>query len=200
MELTAAIQALLLIEKASNPIQVYSDSAYVIRGITQWIYGWRKKGWVTAEGKPVANSELWIQLSNAVGRKKVFWNYVRGHSGIPGNERADEIAVGFSRGTMPSLYHGPLDHYTVPILEIPEDTDLPPNAARKQESAKGKATSTHYLSLVNGVPMRHATWTECENRVKGRSGAKFKKVLTATEETETLKRWGVTEVRINQKN
>ena len=92
MELTATIRALEALRGVEGPISVYTDSTYVIRGITQWIWGWRKKGWKTAEGNDVSNQDLWKKLMAQVVGKKINWKYVRGHTGVPGNERVDEIA------------------------------------------------------------------------------------------------------------
>jgi len=187
MELTAVIRALESLHKYDGGIEIYTDSTYVIRGITQWIWGWRKRGWISSEGKDVANSELWKALSALVAHHKIAWKYVRGHSGVPGNERVDQIAVSFAQGHRLQLYQGPLLKYDVPIHDIPEDTQLP---EMKSKETKSKAKPHSYLSLVGNAPMRHNSWTECEGRVKGRSGAKFKKAMTSSEEIEILRSWG----------
>lgn len=188
MELTAAIRALSGFESGSGPISVYTDSTYVIRGITQWVFGWRHKGWKNAEGKDVLNQDLWKKLMGVVAGKKIHWKHVRGHAGIPGNERVDEIAVSFSKGRRPSLYSGPLLKYEIPIFDLPEESPLP----EMKDRSKPKPAAHCYLSLLNGKLERHATWAECEARVKGRPGAKFKKAMSATEEQAILKEWGVT--------
>lgn len=190
MELTAVIEALREVQKTDGPVSVFTDSTYVIRGITQWIWAWKKRGWKTAEGKDVANQELWKTLSALVAARdpKPEWHYVRGHVGTPGNERVDEIAVGFTQGRYVDLYDGPLLKYPVPIYDLPEDTSLP--EMRPKET---KAAAQSYLSLVNGVPEKHATWKECEARVKGRSGARFKKAMNDADEAEILAEWGYSE-------
>ena len=91
MELTAAIEALNALDKPSR-ITVVTDSSYVKDGITSWIHGWKKRGWKTANKKPVKNEELWRALDYAVGRHQVTWEWVKGHAGHPENERADELA------------------------------------------------------------------------------------------------------------
>jgi ribonuclease HI len=187
MELTGVIRSLESLKKDENPIEIYTDSTYVIRGITQWIWGWRKRGWVSAEGKDVANSDLWKQLSACVADRKIEWKYVRGHSGIPGNERVDQIAVLFSQGKRPLLYQGSLIKYDVAIYDIPDNTSLPEMKSR-ESMAKTKPHS--YLSLIGNSPMRHFSWPECEVRIKGRSGAKFKKAMTPLDEIEILQSWG----------
>ena len=91
MELMAAIQGLESLNKACDVI-LYTDSKYVMQGITEWISNWKAKGWKTAARKPVKNVDLWQRLDKARNNHKVDWRWVRGHSGHDGNERADELA------------------------------------------------------------------------------------------------------------
>ena len=91
MELMAAISALNAL-KAPCEVDLYTDSAYVKDGITKWIFGWKKKGWKTADNKPVKNVELWQALEVARERHKVTLHWVKGHAGHPENEHADELA------------------------------------------------------------------------------------------------------------
>jgi ribonuclease HI len=80
-------------------VRVNTDSQYVKNGITQWIDGWKRRGWKTAGRKPVKNQELWQQLDEQVQRHQVSWQWVKGHAGIPGNELADRLAnEGVPRG------------------------------------------------------------------------------------------------------
>jgi ribonuclease HI len=190
MELTAVIEGLASVAKLPGKVEVYTDSVYVIRGITQWIWGWRSRGWKTADGKDVANVPLWKELAALVAQRgktnPITWHFVRGHSGIPGNDRVDEIATGYTKGPRPHLYEGPLLQYPIAIHDIPDDTSLPEPKAKS--AAKPSAFS--YLSLVNGILMRHPTWAQCEGRVKGRPGAKFKKTTSSSDEEQILKSWG----------
>lgn len=190
MELLGAIEALRKIENIAGPVDIYTDSTYVIRGITQWIWAWRSRGWKTAEGKEVSNQDLWQRLSALVAKRdpKPEWKYVRGHVGVPGNERVDEIAVGFTKGKWVDLYEGPLLQYGIAIYDLPDDTSLPEMRPKEEKKA-----ALSYLSLVNGVPMKHANWKDCEARVKGRSGAKFKKAMSNSEESQILAEWGYSE-------
>lgn len=190
MELLGAIEALRKIENIPGPVDIYTDSTYVIRGITQWIWAWRSRGWKTAEGKEVSNQDLWQRLSALVAKRdpKPEWKYVRGHIGVPGNERVDEIAVGFTKGKWVDLYEGPLLKYGIAIYDLPDDTSLPEMRPKEEKKA-----ALSYLSLVNGVPMKHANWKDCEARVKGRSGAKFKKAMSNSEESQILAEWGYSE-------
>ncbi len=91
MELMAAISALEALDRASA-LTVVTDSIYVKDGITKWIHGWKKKGWKTANKKPVKNEDLWKRLEAATALHDVTWEWVKGHAGHPDNERADELA------------------------------------------------------------------------------------------------------------
>jgi ribonuclease HI len=91
MELTAVIESLAAL-KRRTPVAIYTDSEYVKNGITSWIHNWKKRGWRTADNKPVKNIELWQKLDALVVSHDVQWHWVRGHTGDPGNERADALA------------------------------------------------------------------------------------------------------------
>ncbi len=91
MELMAAIRALEILNRPSQ-VKLTTDSNYVRQGITQWLAGWKKRGWKTAANKPVKNKDLWQRLDEIAGKHKVAWHWVKGHSGNKGNERADELA------------------------------------------------------------------------------------------------------------
>lgn len=91
MELMAAIQALKALRRPCV-VDLYTDSTYVKNGITEWIEGWKAKGWKTAAKKPVKNADLWQALDEAVKPHTVTWHWVKGHAGHPENERADALA------------------------------------------------------------------------------------------------------------
>jgi len=91
MELTAVIEALASLKRTCD-VAIYTDSEYVRKGITEWIHGWKKRGWTTADKKPVKNAELWKRLEALAQLHQVQWHWVRGHTGDPGNERADALA------------------------------------------------------------------------------------------------------------
>lgn len=91
MELLAAIMALEALKKPCR-VTLVTDSVYVRDGITKWIHGWRGNGWRTAAKKPVKNSDLWQRLDEARCRHEVDWQWIKGHAGHPGNEKADELA------------------------------------------------------------------------------------------------------------
>lgn len=91
MELFAAIAALEALKRASK-VELHTDSNYLKNGITQWIHGWKRNGWRTADKKPVKNAELWQRLEAATKRHQIDWHWVKGHAGHAENERADELA------------------------------------------------------------------------------------------------------------
>ncbi|MBO6946502.1 MAG: ribonuclease HI [Rhodospirillales bacterium] len=91
MELMAAISALESLKRPAH-VALYTDSTYVRDGITSWIHGWKRNGWKTAAKKPVKNEDLWRRLDDAISAHDIEWHWVKGHSGHPENERADELA------------------------------------------------------------------------------------------------------------
>ncbi len=197
MEMTATIRALALLDTpVASGVIVYTDSTYVIRGITQWVHGWRSRGWKNAEGNDVANRDLWEELMRQVMRLKpatIDWKYVRGHSGFEGNERCDEIAVAFSKKQFIELFDGPRARYLVNLESLPAEQALPEQKSAQKGgkgSSSAKPGSLSYLSYLAGVVMRHSTWAGCERRVKGKP-AKFKKVKSQQEEKELLVSWGL---------
>lgn len=107
MEMQAAIAALnfLTTNQLASPVTLYTDSEYLIKGVTQWVKNWKKKGWKTAQGKPVLNQDLWEDLDQ-LNNKLVLWQHVRGHAGNVGNERCDAIARAFANGKTLLLQQG----------------------------------------------------------------------------------------------
>jgi ribonuclease HI len=99
MEMRAAIEGLGLLqeEKEKGAITVVTDSEYVRKGITEWIHGWKRRGWRTAAKKPVLNKDLWSELDR-LNTDRVRWQYTRGHAGDEDNERCDDIAQAFAQG------------------------------------------------------------------------------------------------------
>jgi ribonuclease HI len=91
MELTAVIEGLGALKPGAK-VRVYTDSQYVQKGISEWIHGWKKRGWLNAAKEPVKNVDLWKKLEEAASRHEVEWHWVKGHAGHPGNERADALA------------------------------------------------------------------------------------------------------------
>jgi ribonuclease HI len=111
MELTAAIEALKYVD-STYPISLYTDSQYVIKGMTEWMDGWIAKGWRNSQKKPVMNRDLWEKLLEASKGKQITWRFVRGHADTPGNNRCDEIATRLADKENLSLYAGPKEKYS----------------------------------------------------------------------------------------
>ena len=91
MEMTAVIRALESLKRPST-VEVHTDSQYVQKGISEWMPGWKRRNWRTADGKPVKNQDLWLQLDALSQLHRIEWKWVRGHAGHPENERADALA------------------------------------------------------------------------------------------------------------
>lgn len=184
MELKAAIEGLkvFLSLNLNSKLQVHADSKLVIQGITQWVAGWKRKGWKKADGAEPANILLWKELDEVVSHFKsgqLEWRHIDAHSGFFGNERVDQIAVDFSQELEPELYDGLLSEYRFKEEVL--------NPTKKLSSKDYPA----YLSYCDGVLKRHKTWAECEAAVRGLSRPLYKKVSHFLEEEETLKKWGV---------
>lgn len=115
MELTAAIRALESLGEVDDSITIYTDSQYVSKGITEWIYGWQKNNWRTAGRKPVENQDLWQILFHNTDGKQIEWKFVRGHDGNDANERCDVIATSFAGSDPIDLYDGPSQEYGIDL-------------------------------------------------------------------------------------
>lgn len=188
MEVFAAIGGLENVPEGGRAI-VYTDSSYLINGITKWLSAWKRNGWKTKAKTEVLNSDLWSRLDQLVMARHVTWEYVGGHIGVLGNERCDVIATGFADGNNPELYSGPLASYPIPkILDVSHDAikkEIKEKNGRGSKS-RSKAKAYSYVSKVGGKIKIHSTWADCEKRVKGVKGARYKKALTKTEEDEIL--------------
>ncbi|MCT7950365.1 ribonuclease HI [Ancylothrix sp. C2] len=136
MEMQAAIAALEFFKQAGQiePITIYTDSEYLKNGITQWVKGWKKKGWQTSAGKPVLNQDLW-EILDQLNTRLVHWQHVRGHSGNFYNDRCDTIARGFSMGKPPYLKQNEatltnsaithdIDNKTIQSTEVPSENAI----------------------------------------------------------------------------
>jgi ribonuclease HI len=196
MELQAFCEGLSLAKASASQaeLKLYWDSKYVLSGASAWVYGWAKKGWKNKEGEDVKNRELWKEiLSLLLDLKKtreLSFYYVPGHSGFPGNERVDAIASSLAEGNAVDFYLGSLPNYFISYdsgLDSIEPFQYQSNFQSKSNS-KAKA---YYISYVGGQIYRDDSWAQCEARVKGTSGAKYKKVKSEAEEKEALKKWGL---------
>lgn len=184
MELRAVVEVLKVLPNDKTKIEIYTDSKYVVEGATGWIFGWMKNGWQTKAGNDVLHKEIWQELIDLLKNVTVDWHKVPGHVGIVGNERADAIASDFGEGKTVKLYSGTRDGYTLDIENVSYDEEKARarSEARKRQSQKAYS----YVSAVDGIVQTHATWAECEARVKGKKGTRFKKAISKEEETEII--------------
>lgn len=184
MELRAVVVALRSLPQEVKQAAVYTDSKYVVEGATGWVFGWMKNGWKTKTGSDVLHKEVWQELITLLAKVKIDWHKVPGHVGIIGNERADTIASDLGVGKEVNLYKGPRLGYEHEIENVSYDTEKEAarSAARKRQTAKAYS----YISAVDGKVEVHQTWQECEARVKGKQGVRYKKALSATEEKEII--------------
>jgi ribonuclease HI len=178
MELTGAIKALEYISVHKNyagqKIALHTDSSYVVQGMKQWVYNWQKNGWQTRYKKDVENVRLWKDLVSVSQGKDIEWVYVRGHSGVPLNERTDIIATEYADHKNVTLFSGILEKY-------PYDVSV--SQSVKLSSSKQKKTKTgYYVVLRQGEVSRYDTWADCELVVKGVKNVRFKKVADAAAE------------------
>lgn len=188
MELTAAMEGIARTLKGST-ILINTDSKYVINGITSWIKGWKNNGWITKAKADVVNKDLWIKLDACAIDRHIEWKYVGGHIGILGNERCDHIATAFADGQSPKLYKGSLGAYDLPdVLNVSHDEAS--LVKKKSSSSKSNAKAYSYVSMVGGVIEIHHTWAECEKRVKGTKGARFKKSFSREDEESITRIFG----------
>jgi len=188
MELTAALHGLEKLKSSAEAV-VYTDSSYVINGITKWVSGWKRTGWVTKTKQDVLNRDLWEELDDLASKHQIKWHYVGGHVGILGNERCDHIATDLADGMEPKLFKGSLAQYDLPdILDISHDETL--MSAKKSDSSHSRAKAYSYVSMVGGVIEVHHSWAECEKRVKGARGAKYKKATNIEGEAAIVREFG----------
>ena len=166
----------------SHECCVHTDSKYVHDGITCWINGWKSRGWRKSDGKPILNQDLWVEL-DSLNSENVTWEWVRGHSGNPYNERCDLIATSFSKGATVCL--NGVQSKAVNTQPIPQTT-----IQQTQSTTSENTTTTYpcYISLVNGVIERHSDWAHCRAATNGRSSL-LKKVKSLQEEETLLASW-----------
>ncbi len=188
MELRGAIEALLYVSQHARflgeKITLFTDSSYVINGMKKWVYAWQKNGWQTSQKKDVENKKLWEELLKLSLKRDVEWLYVRGHSGVPLNERTDIIATSYADSKHETLYNGAANLYTVsldPVKPTVESTSL-----KKKTSKTG-----YYIVVQNEKISRYETWAQCEDAVKGIKNIKYKKVADKDEEKVFLSKIGM---------
>ncbi len=183
MEMTAVIRALEFLDanNIKGNIEIFTDSQYLINGVTKWVFGWQSNGWVTKNKVSVLNKDLWQKIILLIENKEIEWKYVQGHAGIDANERVDEIAVSFANKKETPLFKGETKDYPINFKNLKPAYDK-----SKNESSNKKAYS--YVSMVDDKVLVHKTWAECESRVKGKK-AKFKKTFSKKEEEDLINDW-----------
>jgi ribonuclease HI len=198
MELLAVVVILRKLSSMTSPVPatLYSDSSYVVQGASAWVHGWKKRGWKTATNGDIANLDLWQELEQLQKGLKITYVHIRGHVGIEGNERCDQIATEFADNNASALYNGAASGYSLySKLLYSHEHGMTPDAAMlgKRESSTKKSAPKNgwYLSLVDGVAKRHELWEECKARVHGVS-ARYKKVSTRAEEDRIAQEWKCT--------
>lgn len=173
-ELTAAIEVLQWARNNKlSDVTLYTDSSYLIQGITNWRHNWQQNGWQTKNDEPVKNKQLWQDLISAQEDLGVTYEHVDGHAGIPANERADDVATTFADGSQPDLFSGSKEQY---------DTSLAPETQKITDAPV-------YISLVDDQVKQHTSWEDCKQRVEGVE-AQYRKVKTIPERDQILKDWG----------
>lgn len=188
MELKAVVEALKVIVPKKVLVEIYTDSKYVVEGANGWVFGWAKNGWVTKAKTDVLNKDLWQELLPLLGKVEIVWHKIPGHSGLAGNERADVIASTFAEKGTFDLYTGAQADYGHDIHDTSYDETKAKDRSDARKRQNQKAYS--YVSAVDGAILIHQTWAECEARVKGKKGARFKKSLDAQNEKEIVRELG----------
>lgn len=184
MELTAVVSALSgLSDAKTDGVVIFTDSSYVLNGATKWIHGWKRNGWKKQDKSDVLNKDLWEKLDFYLERLNIEWNLVAGHAGVAGNERCDVIATSFADQNPVELYSGSVSNYPVDIKNIA------PLAVNKSDNSRSKMKAYSYLSYVDGELQKHSTWADCEARVKGVKGAKYRKSISPEDEMQIIKDW-----------
>ncbi len=196
MEITAGIMALKEIEKRkvkAKTIKIHTDSSYVLNGITMWIYAWVKNNWITKTKESVLNQDLWEKLfkveNNLKHQYKIEWVKVSGHSGVHLNERCDAIATSNAGNNTTILFRGNLKDYEKLFGPVAQTQGVQSSTLNKTKNKNKGKIAYSYVSFVAGKMHSDKTWSECEKRVKGKSGAKYKKVFSKEEESDLIAEW-----------
>lgn len=185
MEIMAALMSIKKTPIGAK-IKIFTDSAYLLNGITKWVHGWIRNNWVTMEKKEVLNKDLWKKLFDETQDRQIEWIKVKGHAGTAGNNRADVIATSFGTGESITLFRGDRRNYEINISE-PTAEDLDQKSDKDRKSTRAYS----YLSLVDGKLEKHSDWDSCKSRVDGVKGAKFRKSISAEDEVEIIRSWGL---------
>lgn len=191
MELKAVIEGIKNFEGYYAKLEdytyhIYLDSSYVLNGLTKWVKGWKRNGWVTGTKEEVKNQDLWKELDALQTQYNIKLVHIKGHAGITGNERCDEIATDFADNKKVDLYTGTATNYSISLLDI-LNIRATAEALSKKKKSSSSAKAYSYVSLVEGKIYTDSDWKTCEARVKGKSGVRFKKSLSAEDEKTIVK-------------
>lgn len=204
MELSAVIAGLKYCSKVglsnlNTEFSIYTDSKYVMNGAEGWIFGWKKNGWKTKAGEEVKNQELWEEMSDLIGGKKINWVLLPGHAGVVGNERCDQIATGFAdnvsgdENNNPELFEGSFNKYKEDesinasrLLDVFYNPNLI-KIAKEDKKSGSSAKAFSYVSKVDGKLNIDKSWSDCEKRVKGKKGALYKKAVSLSDQENISK-------------
>ena len=179
MELMSAIRALESIQN-DREMTIYTDSAYLVSGITRWVKGWAENDWKTSKKEDVLNKDLWERLVDATAHTVIDWKIIKGHSDTPLNERCDVIATSFADKNPVVLYNGSRERYGI-------DVNIKSQISNVKPKSKSKVYS--YVSLVDGEIKVHKTWEECKARVHGVPNARYKKSVSPADEEEVIREY-----------
>jgi ribonuclease HI len=185
MELSAVIAGIkkFLVVGETKKLTIHLDSKYVRDGSISWRHGWARNGWMTKEKQSISNKDLWQELHKILNQCAelgitIDWDLVRGHRGIPGNERCDYLATTVADTGVDQSYNGPLSGHPFAknLLTVP------------------KTTEPYYIAFADGQLQKFTKWDDCSQWVRGRK-AKYKKVHSTLEEESVLEGWGVSRER-----
>ena len=190
MELMAVVKSLqfLLTHKQSEyPIFLHTDSQYFKNGFEKWMYGWADRKWLTSKKEPVLNQDLWqelLQLKPLFPRLVI--HHVRGHVGVAGNERADVLATTAADDQTEISQKSSRANYQVELKIMPASST---SSTKPKSKSKSSGKAFCYLSLVSGKLIEHDNWADCEARVKGQKGAKYRRANSAVDRDEIISSW-----------
>ncbi len=182
MELMAILEGIRARPSEMKSVVLYSDSKYALDGLTKYIHNWVSNGFMSAAGEPIKNQSLWQDLYQEVVQQrdyKISYHWIKGHAGIPLQERVDEIARTYSQsdGASPNL-----ELKSGQPVEVSTSVEAP-------SSSHSDSARAYYLVKKGDLILRYATWDECKSAVHGVPGVKFKKVHSLAEEQACLKAW-----------
>jgi len=206
MELMAVLRSLEIIFSKKDrdraytkiPVHIYTDSRYVHQGITSWMYGWARNDWRKKDGEIISNQKLWQEIHTIAQNLvdvSIAYMHVPGHAGIPGNERADTIATAYADNDEAFVpYIGSSEGYSYyeSLVQTPSEEELDAiRASKKEQKKKVTGKPLGYLSYVEGSVYFDTTWNDCKERVHGKKGVSFRKVMTESDIHDLLNDWGV---------